>query len=99
MMTADERAQLDENSRMTKQILEAVVGSPEFGHVGLVGQVKRAHERMDEHEKVDLLEFAAVRADTRKVGDKVTKVLYAFAGAMAVLKIGGAIWDAVHAIK
>ena len=96
MMTADERGQLDENSRMTREIHVAIIGNPQMGHIGLVGQMRRAHERMDEHELDDRKQFQEGRETTKAIGDKLTKIIYGFAGFMVALKIGGLIFDAIH---
>ena len=103
MMTLDERRQLDSNTVMTQEIhatvaelRTAIIGNKDLGHVGLVGQVKRAHERMDSHEEEDRKQFQEVRETAKAIGDKLTKIIYGFAGFMVALKIGGLILDAIH---
>ena len=94
MMSESEKKQLDENCLLTREIYKAVVGDPTMGRAGIVSSLKKAHERMDDHEKEDRIAFEDVRTSIRTVGDKVTKILYCFGGAMAAVKLGGWIYDA-----
>lgn len=89
MMTIEERLQLDENCRLTRKIHEAIVGDDALGQSGLVGQVRRAHERMDQHETDDRRQFDQVKDDTRKLGDKISRIIYLFAGVVAAVKVAG----------
>ena len=57
-MTADQMKQLDENTKLTKDIHKAIVGDAVMGHTGLVERVNqvdahvKTHDvRLDEHEK------------------------------------------------
>lgn len=87
VMTEDEKKQLDRNTEMTVEIHSAVVGNANLGHVGLVGQVKRAHERLDEHEVEDRDSFNAVKEAIGKIDSKVSKIFAGLAGIMVALKI------------
>lgn len=99
MMTESERAQLDENCELTRKIFIAVVGDKDLGAPGLMGAVKRAHDRIDEHEKEDRANFEAVKEGTRKVGKEVQRLIYICIGAFGVLKLAAWIWELLHMMK
>jgi bisphosphoglycerate-independent phosphoglycerate mutase (AlkP superfamily) len=106
MMTADERKQLDQNTVMTTEIHStvtdlraAIIGNPELGHIGLVGQVKTVNDRQEKHEIDDTKQFQEIRDTAKAIGDKLTKIMYASIGAVAAVKVIGWGWEAFHALK